>query len=66
MKKLPSSNNFVSTDKAKNLYKISKENYNKLLYYDISRTYKKPDTISKGAIDKEATTIAKSFQTQKK
>ena len=33
MKKLPSSNNFVSTDMAKNLYKISKENYNKLLYY---------------------------------
>ena len=66
MKKLPSSNNFVSTDKAKNLYKISKENYNKLLYYDISRTYKKPDNISKGTIDKEATTIAKSFQTQKK
>lgn len=65
MKKLPSSNNFVSTDKAKNLYKISKENYSKLLYY-ISRTYKKPDTICKGTIDKEATTIAKSFQTQKK
>ena len=67
MKKFQSSSNLlVFTDKTKNLYEISKENYKKFLYNNISRTYIKPDNNIKGKIDKEVTIIAKSFQTQEK
>ena len=59
-----SKNLFVFADKTNNLYEMSKENYNKLLHDNITKTYKKTDSSMKYKIDKEAANIAKSFHIQ--
>ena len=59
-----SKNLFVFADKTNNLYEMSKENYNKLLNENITKTYKKTDSSMKDKIDKEAANIAKSFHIQ--
>ena len=43
---------------------MSKENYNKLLRDNITKTYKKTNTSIKDNIDKETANIAKSFHIQ--
>ena len=59
-----SKNLFVFADKTNNLYEMSKENYNKLLRDNITKTYKKTGTNIKDNIDNEAANIAKSFHIQ--
>ena len=59
-----SKNLFVFADKTNDLYEMSKENYNKLLRDNITKTYKKTNTNIKDNIDKEAANIAKSFHIQ--
>ena len=36
---------FVPADKSRNIYKMEKEQYNKLLHENITKTYKKPTKI---------------------
>ena len=53
-----SSSIFVPADKTTNLYKVSKENYEKLLKENITVNYKKADISVKNNIDREAKVIA--------
>ena len=53
-----SENVLVFADKTSNLYEVDKEQYNKLLKDNITRTYRKADRGVKDAIDSEAKTIA--------
>ena len=50
----------VPADKTNNLYKLTTEEYNKLLIENISRTYKKTTTSAINSINTEAKAIAKS------
>ena len=59
-----SKNLLVFADKTNNMYEMSKENYNKLLHDNITKTYKKTNSSMKHKIDKEAANIAKSFHSQ--
>ena len=52
---------FVSADKTQNYYEITKENYNKILYDNITKTYKKAQPSLPKKINVEAKKIAKSF-----
>ena len=49
---------FIFADKANNLYKLSKDNYNKLLTENITKSYKKTNTAAINNINKEAKCIA--------
>ena len=49
---------FVPADKTNNLYKLSKDNYNKLLTENIIKSYKKTNTAAINNINKEANCIA--------
>ena len=57
----PSDKLFVSADKTQNYYEITKENYNKILYDNITKTYKKAQPSLPKKINVEAKKIAKSF-----
>ena len=57
-------NLFVFADKKNKMYEMSKENYNKLLPDNITKTYKKTDSSMKEKIDKDAANITKSFHVQ--
>ena len=52
---------FVSADKTQNYYEITKENYNKILYDNVTKTYKKVQPSLPKKINMEAKKIAKSF-----
>ena len=49
---------FIPADKTNNLYKLSKDNYNKLLTENITKSYKKTNTAAINNINKEAKCIA--------
>ena len=49
---------YVSADKTTNLYKMSKDEYNKLLHSNITTNYKKDGVASKTSIDHQAKQIA--------
>ena len=49
---------YVQADKTTNIYKLSPDQYNKLLNDIITKTYKKQDLSVKSAIDVEAKIIA--------
>ena len=53
-----SKNILVFADKSTNLYEVSKEEYNKILDDNITKTYKKAHNNTKEAIDREAKSIA--------
>ena len=53
-----SSNMLISADKNNNLYKISPENYNKLLLDNVTKSYKKTPETLENNINKEAKKIA--------
>ena len=50
---------YVPADKTTNLYKVSKENYQKLLHDNITKTYKKTEVETINTINMEARDIAK-------
>ena len=49
---------FIPADKTNNLYKLSKDNYNKLLTDNITKSYKKTNTAAINDINEEAKCIA--------
>ena len=57
-----SNNLFVSADKTTNLYKLSPQQYNKLLNDNITATYAKQSGNEKAAIDAEAKAIAEKLK----
>ena len=59
MKKIKSSKDvYVQADKTTNVYKLSKENYRKLLIENITKTYKIENENTVNKVDKEAKVIA--------
>ena len=52
---------YLPADKTTNLYKISKEDYNKLLKENITANYKKATSTVKQSINREAKKIAKNM-----
>ena len=63
IKSIRKSNNvFIFADKTRNLYETSKENYNKLLTENISKTYRKTNNKIYSNINKEAKAIANSYE----
>ena len=52
-----SPNILISADKSNNLYKISTENYNKLLLNNVTKSYKKAPETHENNINKEAKKI---------
>ena len=57
---------FVSADKTTNLYKMSKEAYEKLLHDNVTKTYKKANDRVQKEINKEAKDIATQLKLQDK
>ena len=57
-----SANVFVSTDKTTNLYEMPPNDYKKLLYENITKTYKKSTNRLGHAINMEAKHIAKNIK----
>ena len=57
---------FVSADRTQNYYEITKENYNKILHENITKTYKKAQPSLPKKINMEAKKIAKDFDIDKK
>ena len=55
-----SNNLLVPADKSTNLYEVDIENYNKLLFENITKTYKKSPATAKAKINSEAKSIADS------
>ena len=53
---------FISTEKKKNFYQISKDDHNKILLNNIRKTYKKVETSLPTKIYKKAKQIAKKFE----
>ena len=49
---------FIPADKTNNLYKLSKDNYNKLLTDNITKSYKKTNTAAINNNNKEAKCIS--------
>ena len=49
---------FVSTDKLRNIYKMNKEDYEKLMHENITKTYKKTNESKIKTINKSAKKIA--------
>ena len=54
----------VFADKTTNIYKVSKDAYQKMLLDNITKTYKKTDEKLKNDIDREAKTIAEKLAIQ--
>ena len=52
---------FVSADKSRNIYKMDKEQYTKLLNENITKAYRKTNKNSVNKINKDAKKIAKSL-----
>ena len=52
---------FVSTDKSRNIYKMDKEQYTKLLNENITKAYRKTNKNSVNKINKDAKKIPKSL-----
>ena len=61
-----SNNVFIFADKARNLYETSKENYNKLLTENITKTYRKATNKIYSNINKEAKAIASNYEIAKR
>ena len=57
---------FVSADKTRNYYKITEENYNKILHDNITKTYKKAQPSLPKMIDMEARKTTKIFNIDNK
>ena len=57
-----SPNVFIFTDKTSNIYKAASQEYNKLLKYNITKSYKKSTDRLEKAINMEAKNIAKKIQ----
>ena len=53
---------FVPADKSRNIYKMEKEQYNKLLHENITKTYKKTNKSRINAINKTAKKIASDLE----
>ena len=56
-----SKNILLSADKTQNFYEIKKEDYEKIIHENVTKTYKKSDVSLPKKINKEAKRIAKSF-----
>ena len=54
---------FVSADKSRNIYKMDKEQYTKLINENIAKAYRKTNKNSVNKINKDAKKIAKSLST---
>ena len=57
-----SKNIFVSADKTQNFYEVTKENYDRLLLQNVTKTYRKSERDLPDKINREAKKIAKSYK----
>ena len=57
---------FISADETQNFYKIKKEDHEKILYENVTKTYKKANTSLPKRINIEAKKIAKEFNMDEK
>ena len=59
IRKIRKSNNlFVSADKSRNIYKVSKASYERMMHENITKTYKKYNTNKSNSINIKAKQIA--------
>ena len=57
---------FISADKTQNFYEIKKEDHEKILYENVTKTYKKANPSLPNKINIEAKKIAKEFNMDEK
>ena len=57
---------FISADETQNFYEIKKEDHEKILYENVTKTYKKANTSLPKRINIEAKKIAKEFNMDEK
>ena len=53
-----SNNLFVSLDKSRNIYKVSKSNYERMMYENVAKTYRKCNTNKSNSINVKTKQIA--------
>ena len=59
-------NLFISTDKSRNIYKVSKANYERMMHENVTRTYKKCNTNKSSSINFKAKKIASKLKSCRK
>ena len=59
-------NLFISTDKSRNIYKVSKANYERMMHENVTKTYKKCNTNKSSSINFKAKKIASKLKSCRK